>query len=93
MPRWLGIAYLFAVFPACGIVAASLLAGRITSFEGFLALGVIALIGLLHLCLRHRRSRDTRFDGAFQTGADGTATCGEDGAGGDCGSGGDGGGD
>ncbi len=93
MPRWLGIAYLFLAFPACGVVAASLLAGRMTSLAALLALGVLALVGLLHLFSRQRRSKEVRSDGRVQIGADGGTSCDDGVAGGDCGSGGDGGGD
>jgi hypothetical protein len=92
MPRWLGIAYLFLAFPACGVVAASLPAGRMMSPEALIALGVLVVIGLLHLSVRQRRSKGARFDGAMQTGADGGTSCDDGSASGDCG-GGDGGGD
>jgi hypothetical protein len=91
MPRWLGIAYIFLAFPACGVVAASLMAGRMTSPETLIALGVLGAIGLLHLLVRRQRSKGVRFDGPIQTGADGGTACDDAG---DCGGGGeDGGGD
>lgn len=93
MPRWLGIAYLFLGFPACGVVAASLLAGRMTSPEALVALVALAAIGLLHLSVRQRRSKGVRIDGAVQTGADGGTSCYDSSGGGDCGGGGDGGSD
>ncbi len=95
MPRWLGIAYLFLAFPACGVFAASLMAGRMTSPEALIALGILVVIGLLHLSARQRRSKGVRFDAAVRTGADGGTNCNDGSASGDCGDGGggDGGGD
>lgn len=93
MPRWLGIADLLLAFPACGVAAASLLTGRMASPEALIAVGALAVIGMLHLFVRQRRSKDVRFDGAVQAGADGGTTCDDSGGGGDCGGGGDGGGD